>query len=177
MKSKTNLVLSVKPFCRGFAFALFEAPQSPTDWGVRDIRGKAKNALTLLGIKQIITQYQPDVLLLPAPEGRSERIRKLVRDIAALAIKQGIPAHTVTRADIRAAFATDLPGGGTAGRAFFKPTRYQIAQAIANRFAFFAAQLPPPRRFYDSEDARMSLFDAVSAAVSHYAGQKAGGGK
>ena len=177
MKSKTNLVLSVKPFCRGFAFALFEDQQSPADWGVKDIRGKAKNALTLHAVKQVITQYHPDMLVLPKPEARSDRIKKLISAIDDHAKKQGIPVHTVTRADIRAVFAADLPGAGDAGRAFFKPTRYQIAQAIANRFEFFAPQLPPPRRFYDSEDARMSLFDAVSAAVTFYARQKAGGGK
>lgn len=82
MKSKTNLVLSVKPFCRGFAFALFEDPQSPADWGVKDIRGRAKNALMLSAFKQLIIQYQPDVLVLPKPEGRSDRIRKLINAIA-----------------------------------------------------------------------------------------------
>lgn len=41
----------------------------------------------------------------------------------------------------------------------------------------FVPLLPKPRRLWDSEDARMSLFDAVSAAVTFYAGQKAGGGQ
>ncbi len=177
MKSKSNLVLSIKPFCRGFAFVLFEGSASPADWGVKDIRSKAKSTLTILGAKRLLVQYPPDMLVLPALEGQAVRIRKIIKTIADHAEKRGIAVHHVTRADIRATFAADLPGAGDAGHAFFRPTRYQIAQAIANRFDVFAPLLPKPRRLWESEDARMSLFDAVSAAVTFYAGQKAGEGK
>ena len=36
-------VLAIQPTTRGFGFAVFEGPQEPIDWGVKEVR-KNKNA-------------------------------------------------------------------------------------------------------------------------------------
>lgn len=76
-----NLVLSIYPFSRGFAFVLFEGPESPFDWGVKEIKEKHKNTKTLDEIKKIIDRLRPEVLVIEDTTGkdsrRTSRIRKL----------------------------------------------------------------------------------------------------
>ena len=78
-----NLGLAVYPFSRGFAFVFFEAPDSPFEWGVKEIREKHKNSRTFDAIKNLIDRYRPEVLVIEdTTDGgfrRTSRIRKLYR--------------------------------------------------------------------------------------------------
>jgi hypothetical protein len=164
-----ELVLSVYPFTRGFAFALFEAPLSPIDWGVKDIRGHDKNARSLEAVKQLIERAQPDILALEDCRGpydrRSLRIARLQRLIKGYAEGQAVDVHAFTRKDIRQCF-----------KASGAVTRYEIAQAIAAQVHAFGHRLPPVRKIWKSEDARMSLFDAASLVMTFYCGAERNGG-
>lgn len=161
---RRDRVLAVYPFTRGIAFTLFEAPLSPLDWGIKDIRGTRKNALTLEAAKKLIEIHQPDVLVLQdvsAPESRrTERIRRLHRLIASHAEGQAIEVCRYTRKQIKAYFKDS---GAT--------TRYEIAQVIAAQIHAFGHRLPPVRHIWESEDSRMSLFDAASLALTFYSEQ------
>jgi len=161
---RRDLVLAVHPFTRGIAFTLFEGPLSPVDWGVKDIRGKQKNALALEATKQLIERLQPDVLVLQDLSGpnvrRAERIRRLQRLIASHAEAQAIEVHRYRRKEIQECFK---PAGAV--------TRYEIAQAIASQVHAFGHRLPPVRKIWNSEDARMSLFDAASLVMTFYCGR------
>jgi hypothetical protein len=156
-----ELVLAVHPFTRGVAFTLFEGPLSPIDWGMKDIRGPQKNALALDATKQLIERLQPDVLVLQdfsGPHGRSgHRIHRLHRFIASYAEGQAIEVCTYSRKIIRERFK-DVGA----------VTRYEIAQAIAAQVHAFGHRLPPVRKIWKSEDARMSLFDAASLVMTFY---------
>ncbi len=154
-------VLAIHPFSRGLAFALFEAPLSPIDWGVKDIRGKEKNARSLEVAKQLIEQHQPDVLVLEdcaSPYNRrARRIHRLQLLIANYATGQATEVHSYTRSNIRECF-----------KAVGAATRYEIAQAIASQITAFGHRLPPLRKLWMSEDVRMGLFDAVSFIMTFY---------
>jgi hypothetical protein len=154
-------VLAVNLFTRGFAFTLFEGPLAPVDWGVKDIRGGEKNAKSLEAAKSLIERLQPDVLVLEdfsGPRGRrTERIRRLQRLIASHADGQAIEVRSYSRKNIRECF-----------KAIGALTRYEIAQAIASQVHAFGHQLPPVRKIWMSEDARMSLFDAASLVMTFY---------
>jgi len=65
-----NLVLSIYPFSRGFAFVFFEGPESLFDWGVKEIKEKHKNPRTLDEIKKLIDQYRPEVLVIEDTSGK-----------------------------------------------------------------------------------------------------------
>jgi hypothetical protein len=155
------LVLAVHPFTRGIAFTLFESPLSPVDWGVKDIRGKQKNALAFEATKQLIERLQPDVLVLQDLSGpnvhRAKRIRRLQRLIASHAEGQSIEVHRYRRKEIQECF-----------KASGAVTRYEIAQAIASQVHAFGHQLPPKRQIWNAEDVRMSLFDAASLVMTFY---------
>jgi hypothetical protein len=47
-------------------------------------------------------------------------------------------------------------------------TRYEVAVAIATRVAAFERFLPPPRKLWMSEDARMGIFRAAALALTYY---------
>lgn len=156
-----KLVLAVYPFSRGLAFTLFEAPLSPIDWGVKDVRNGEKNARSLQITKELIERLQPDVLVLQSCSGphgrRAERIRRLQRLIEGYAKGQAIEVHTYTKKHIRECFKS-------VGAA----TRYEIAQAIAKQVHALSHRLPPMRKLWMSEDARMGLFDAASLVMTFY---------
>lgn len=156
-----DLVLAVHPFTRGIAYTLFEGPLSPIDWGVKDIRGKQKNALALEATKQLIERLQPDILVLQDLSGphvhRAQRIRRLQRLIAGHAEAQAIEVHRYRRKEIQECF-----------KVVGAVTRYEIAQSIASQVHAFGHRLPPVRKIWNSEDARMSLFDAASLVMTFY---------
>ena len=156
-----ELVLAIYPFTRGLAFALFESPLSPVDWGVKDIRSVRKNALALEAAEQLIERLQPDVLVLEDFSGKSsdkgERVRRLQQLIANFAAGEAIEVHRYSRKHIRECFK---PVGAV--------TRYEIAQAIASRIHAFGHRLPPVRKIWKSEAARMGLFDAAALALTFY---------
>lgn len=156
-----ELVLAVVPNTRGIAFAYFEGPLSPVDWGMKEVRGCDKNGRGLAAVRGLVEHLQPDVLVLEDFETsricRTARIRRLQRMIASYAAAQVIEVARYTRADIRATFA---PAGAT--------TRYEIAELIAGQVDAFSFRLPPVRKLWMSEDRRMALFDAAALAFTHF---------
>jgi hypothetical protein len=47
-------------------------------------------------------------------------------------------------------------------------TRYARAQFIASHIPVFRPLLPPPRKIWNSEDARMSIFDAAALVLTFF---------
>jgi len=150
-----SLVMSVYATTRGFAFALFESPLSPVDWGVKEIPGPKKNARCLESVTKLIEAYRPDVVVIEnctAPDSRrSSRIRSLYRSIEALATRHAIETRSYSRDEVREAFGK-----------FGAVTKEQIAEVIAKHLPEFEHRQPPVRRPWMSEDSRMGLFDATA---------------
>jgi hypothetical protein len=156
-----GLVLSIYLTARGFAYAVFEAPLSPIDWGAKTLVGPRKNPRCLERILSLVEQYQPDTLVIQEcsekDSERSARIRRLYRTTEALARSHTIDVHRYSRSQIRQCFAKL---GAT--------TKYEIAHAISKLIPAFAHRLPPVRRTWMSEDPRMSLFDAASLTFTFF---------
>ena len=156
-----NLVLSIYPFTRGFAFVLFEGPCSPFDWGVKEIKEKHRNTKTLDEIKKIIDRYHPEVLVIEETavkeSRRSSRIRKLYRMLVHLAEAECIELYRYSKRTIKECF--DTVGVST---------KYAIAKAIAAQIPAFAHRMPPFRKAWKSEDPRQSLFDAAALGATYY---------
>lgn len=160
-----NLVLSIYPTTRGYAYVLFEGPLSPYDWAVKEVRKKNKNECTLEHINVLIQRYRPDYLLIEdhTEKGsrRSSRIRRLYRSIIHLAKVEQIEVMRYGKTAIRACFG---PEGAH--------TKYEIAKAIAREIPALAHRLPPRRKAWMSEDPRQGMFDAAALGVVFYAGKK-----
>jgi hypothetical protein len=156
-----ELVLALYPFTRGLGFTLFEAPLSPIDWGVKDIRGDKSNVRSLEAATRLIDRLQPDVLALESCSGpdarRSQRIRRLQRLITNYASGQAVEVHSFSRRQSRKCFQN-----------VDAATRYEIAQSIAARVDAFGHLLPPTRKVWMPKPPAMALFDAASIAMTYY---------
>jgi hypothetical protein len=157
-----DLVLAIYPITRGVAFVLMKSPLAPIDWGIKGAAGRDKNAFFLKTVATLIDLHQPDVILLEDPTSprlrRAPRIERLTRAVESLAKDQQIDVHRYNRPAVQQCFAQ-----------FGARTRYEIAVTIATRVPAFERFLPPKRKLWMSEDARMGIFQAAALALTYYA--------
>lgn len=160
-RSRYNLVLSLYPNARGYAFVVFEGQLSPIDWGVKEVRGRHKRARCLLGVAALFERYRPGVLVLQdmSKHGthRAKRMCELNAAFEEMAEEYAVPVRHYSRAQVRAAFAP-----------FGLGTKQGIAETIAKHIPAFDRHVPPRRKPWRSEDARMGLFDAAALALTFF---------
>ena len=117
-------VLAVYAQSKGIAYAVFEGPQSPVDWGVKGLKGDRKNIKGLKVVEALVMQFQPDAIVIEDSAGkgsrRSERIRRLYRSIESLAGSQIIEVHRYSRAQLRQCFDEGFGAGVETRRRFIK---------------------------------------------------------
>ena len=158
---KYNLVLGLYPNTQGFAFALFESPESVVDWGVVEVRGRLKNRQCLRRISGLLGQYQPAAVVLqdvsPTETRRAPRIKELHEAIAVLAETQAIPKFSYSRDQTQQTFAS-----------FGDTTKQMIAEAIGKLVPAFGNFIPPVRKLWNHEHSRMALFDAAALVLTFY---------
>ena len=159
--SRYNLVAAIHLNSRGFGFVLFEGPLAPLDWGVAEARGKPKRETLLARVDALFARYQPNVIVLQDMSERGthrpHRIRHLNEEIVEIAERYGFPVLFFSRAEVRQCFAY-----------MGAVTKDTIAAAIAKHIPAFERFLPPPRKLWNSEDARMGIFDAAALALTFF---------
>jgi hypothetical protein len=160
-RRRYDLVLAIYPQSRGFAFALFEGWLAPVDWGVQEVRGADKNARCLKRIDSLFALHVPDVLVLQdmseQSTRRAPRIQELNRRIAELAERRGMLVHMYSRAQVIEYFARRSA-----------TTKQKIAETIAKHIPALNLYVPPARKPWMSEDARMGLFEAAALAWMYF---------
>ena len=166
--SRNNVrVLAIDPTTKGFGFVVFEGPARLVDWGVARVR-RDRNIRTLLRVTALIRRYNPEVLVIEDHTSRTckrrARVRELLRSIARLGPTHSIAIHREARRSVQKTFANL----GVA-------TKYPIAAALASRFPELAPLLPPMRKPWMTEDARMGIFDAAALAVTYLNSEGRGG--
>jgi len=154
-----KLILAVYPSTKGFGFAVFESPRSLIDWGMKGIAGgRDKNVESLRKLRELLAFYQPDILVVRGGRSkRAHRISKLIEAINNVASKQKIASTSLSRPDVWACFSR-----------LGSHTKREIAEAIVREFPELEPRLPPVRRIWMSEDARMSIFDAVALGITFF---------
>jgi hypothetical protein len=167
-------VLAIDPITWGYGFAILDGPRSLIDWDLQGTsrREEPRERWCLRQIGVLIDRYGPDRIVvedcLDPRSRRGRRNRQLIERIITLASERGIPARRISRTRLHRTFAA-------AGAC----TKYKIALAVAGRFPEVAWRLPPIRKPWMSEDARMAIFDAIALALAFYAprsGRKLGAG-
>jgi len=156
-----RLVLAIYLNSRGFAFVIFEGHMAPLDWGAVEVRGKDKRERAILRASSLLSRYMPDALVLQdmGEHGtrRTHRIRRLNDDIAERAEDFCIPIASFSRDQARRGF-----------RHLGAITKDTIAAEIARNIPAFERFLPPRRKIWKSEDARMGIFDAAALALTFF---------
>jgi hypothetical protein len=156
-----KLVTAIYLNSRGFAFVLFEGPLAPRDWGVVEAREGDKRERLLSRIDGLLSRYRPNVLVLQDTSHngthRPHRIRRLNVAVAEAAQRYGFPVLSFSRTEVRNHFAY-----------LGSVTKDTIAAEIAKHIPAFERFLPPPRKVWKSEDARMGIFDAAALALTFF---------
>lgn len=153
-------ILAVAPGTRGFGYAVFEGQDVLVDWGVKSVTGD-KNSRCLAKVKEMITRYQPRVMVLEDTSAkdsrRSMRIRTLTRKITALASSRNVKPVLFSRSQVKRVFFANSGEG----------TKQALAEILAKRFPEeLGLRLPPRRRPWMSEDYRMDIFEAVALVLA-----------
>ena len=156
-------ILSIDPHPRGFGYAVFEGPARLVDWGTKDIR-RDKERMALDKVEELVRLYRPVLIVVEdCVDGRSRRsarVRRLTKRILDGASALGVERRTLPIAAVYRTFA-----GTGAG------TKYGIATALVRAFPELMVRLPPKRKPWQSEDSRMSIFDAVALGLAYFGRQ------
>lgn len=163
MKNNTKKypkVLAISPSSRGLGFAVIEGKNTLFDWGGKEVKGKDKNAGCITKAEELILRHTPDVIVLEdtANKGsrRAPRIQELTEKLIAVAESHKVRVRLISRKQVIRAFIPDGRG-----------TKHRVAEIIAARFPDeLAFRLPPKRKAWKGEDARMDIFDAVALCLA-----------
>jgi Holliday junction resolvasome RuvABC endonuclease subunit len=151
--------LAIALSSRGFGYAVMEGKQTLIAYG-NTVINQDKNIRSLVHIEKLITRYQPDVLVLQAVNAkgthRAPRIKALHRKVITLVTNNKLKTVTISGKELRTALL-----GNEAG------TKQEMAELLAKKFpAELASRLPPKRKSWQSEDARMDTFEAVALSLT-----------
>lgn len=160
MENTPTRIFAIDPTTKGFGYAVFELPFRLVEWGLARIAGE-KHAGAVLRFEQLLARFRPDAVVLEDAEApgsrRQPRVRRLIEALTKLARERGIAVYTLARSAVLKCFSS--PEGVA--------TKQSIAKHLAESFPELAGQLPPPRKLWQTEHERMSIFDALSLAVTH----------
>jgi hypothetical protein len=159
MTSTPARILALDVRARRFGFAMFEGPDELLDWGVKSFR-QGVNAVKVPASQKIaglLSEFRPHVVVVEESPLRENFW--LMGTILSVARKQNIPTRTVSRAAVQKRFA---------GQA---QDKHGIAVILSGRFSELAERVPLKRKPWQSEDYRMSIFDATALGLTHIENQ------
>lgn len=157
---KTYRLLAVALSSRGLGYAVLEGEEFLVESGKSSFKGD-KNRRCLAKAEKLVSMYLPDALVLQDAMAkdfhRGLRIKALNQKIAEAARKRNLKVALISGRQLRSVLLGDAHG-----------TKQEMAEILAKCFPDeLALRLPPQRRSWESEDARMDIFDAVGLAVGH----------
>ena len=161
LKDNNGVTLAIVPSARGFGYIVFENPDLPMDWGVKEVR-KNKTRDCLLKAAVLMHMLQPSVLVLEdvhhASSRRGKRVKVLIEKMAELAQNKGVGVVRYSRRDMLTVF--DRMGAHS---------KDDIAAAVVKLVPELAPRLPPRRRIWNSEHYSMAIFEAAALALTYFA--------
>lgn len=156
------LALDVRP--RRFGFVVFEGAQHLLDWGVRShaepdaVFGESARKR----ITELLDMFEPSLIVVRAPSARGKEVSartwavlKIVREQAT---RRSVAFIQISPRKLRRFFLRQ----GCA-------TKQQRATILAKWYPDLQWKLPPRRKPWQSEDFRMSVFDAAALGTAYLA--------
>ena len=153
-------VLALHVHSRSFGFVVFEGPNRILDWGIKSFR-RGVNAVKIPAAKKLLVlldEFTPSTIVVRERETR--RNRRMLAAIERQARSRRIPVRFISREDVNRAFVG------------FEANKYEVASVLAKQFPALASRLPPRRKFYESEDYRIGIFDAAAVGVAYFTRRK-----
>ena len=135
---------------------LVERPLTLVSWGIKHVTPNCGDEW-LAKIEELVSHFKPDALVFENCVGsrRSVRVQQLLARLADLSERWGLRMRDFSRLDLKFTFASC---GAT--------TKDQIAHALARWFPEIAPHVPRKRRPWMKEDRWMTIFTALSLAVT-----------
>ncbi|HEX4960617.1 MAG TPA: hypothetical protein VF173_07240 [Thermoanaerobaculia bacterium] len=160
MPQNPTRVIAIDPIAKGFGFVIFEQPFHLVAWGIARVKGD-KRAGAIVQFEKLLAEFRPDAVVLEdaaAPGSRRRhRVRDLIKELLTLAGRRNLVVHTFARSAVIERFSSPEK----------RATKYSIATRLTRDFPELGEKLPPPRKPWDSEHERMSVFDALALAVTY----------
>lgn len=143
---------------RRVGYAIFEAPLRFLDWGVISFRACPPDTGRIRSMVQLL---RPSVVLLCRISAKGRR-----NNFQTKALLRAVRAE-VRRSSVPVAYA-----GERSARIFFREYgahhKQAVAVLLAKAFPELAGKLPPPRKAWQAEARRMSMFDAAALALAYF---------
>jgi len=143
-------------------FAELDARGRLLDWGMIFYQRRTADELRSAKrrLNAILARTNPTFIVIVLPglkaNERIASVRSVARSLRAAASRRSIQVVRLRRSAIRAAFAPCRAR-----------SKYQIAVALARAFPEVSQKLPPVPKFWEKEDSKMALFDALAGAVAY----------
>jgi hypothetical protein len=155
---KNFRILAVSLSSRGFGYAVMEGNNRLVDYG-KKIFNEDKNIRSLAHISKLVALNQPSVLALQEVNAKSARrdprIKALHQKVVTAAKKLKLKVVEISGIELRRRILGNPKG-----------IKQEIAEVLAKQFPDeLASRLPPKRKVWKSEDARMDIFEAVGLAL------------
>ena len=151
------LALDLHP--QRYGYAVLETPAELLDWGVKRRRRKENprgGASLRKGLRSLLDMWQPSLVVIKElSKHRTARMRKLLAGVVGKVRHCRIPVRCLSQCTILRAFGNQS-----------HTTKYATASVLLQHFPFLASALPSPRRAWESEHYRMSMFAAVALALA-----------
>ncbi len=155
-------ILALDLRTKRLGFAVFEGPERLLDYGVRRYRrpGAVPAAELRRWLDELCGQWQPQVAVL---ENRKipiaqEKLRRVIALVKREALLHGLTLRVLNS---RTVARSIHPEG--------RVTKHEAACLLAVRFTQLTWKLPPKRRCWESENCRMSVFDAAAIGLAYFA--------
>src|SRR5262249_25645520 len=142
---------------RGFGFVVLEKPDALIDWG---LRGGANRQIqtSVDAMLDLLKRYSPHIVAIEDCRikscRRGTRSRALLDQIAKVTARQ-VALRRISRQRLRKTF--DLTS---------QMTKYDLAERVERQFPELEPFRPRRRKPWDSEDSRMSIFEAAALATT-----------
>ncbi len=156
-------ILGLVSTARGFAYAVTEGPGCLVTVGIRRTSPEARVAqkaidAVLASARALFVAFDDDT-----SRKKLQRGRMFARAVAQACEMQGPMLLNIQPKQVWALTARK------------RPTRLEVAEAIARRFPEIADRLPPKRKAWQAEQERIGIFLALAAAVAAWESFKEGG--
>ena len=157
--TRPTRILAIDPTTKGFGYAILDLPLHLIAWGMAHVKGEKRSG-AIVRFEALLDQFRPDAVVLEdtTAQGsrRYPRVSDLLERLGKIARARGIQVHIISRLAVIAYFSSKD------GHA----TKHSIAKTLAVAYPELTEKVPKKRKIYQSEDERISVFDALSLAVT-----------
>ena len=149
-------IFSIYANTMGFGFVVLSDRGEILDYGVVSVRPVC-NDVCLKRIKEIISYFQPEILIVEDYERsrKSVRVKNLIKKICEYK-QEGLKIFKYSRAQIRNTFDV-----------FGARNKYEISKKISEIYPQLINKLPEKRRTWEPENYYQGIFDALSLIFTH----------